>query len=278
MDHATSYVIQWLTEAQWTAEMMQWTSAEEGRQQGQRTFGYTLVGLTPETPYVARIRAENAFGPGPWTEASFTSGRALPPPAPGGGGPSTSAPGAPGDLTVVGGDGEVVLTWRAPSSDGGAAVTDYEYRINGSDPWIPIGSTGTTHTVTGLVTGTAYVFEVRAVNAAGRSASSNRAEAKPEEPRTVLLAHFANGNNTVFNSRVYLFNPSVKTGRVTVRVFTLPLRGGLAQELTTTPLELGSLGPKSGLNIKLVEDILTRCGCKRCPWESSRPSRHATSG
>ena len=101
---------------------------------------------------------------------------------------------------------------------------------------------------------------MRAVNAAGNSASSNRAEATPEEPRTVLLAHFANGNNTVFNSRVYLFNPSVKTGRVTVRVFTLPLRWGLAQELTTTPLELGSLGPKSGLNIKLVEDILTPLG------------------
>ena len=73
---------------------------------------------------------------------------------------------------------------------------------------------------------------------------------------TVLLANFANGNNAVFNSRVYLFNPSVKTGRVTVRVFTLPLRGELAQELTVTPLFLGSLGPKSARNIKLAEDIL----------------------
>ena len=61
-------------------------------------------------------------------------------------------------------------------------------------------------------------------------------------PRTVLLANFANGNNTVFNSRVYLFNPSVKTGGVTVRVFTLPLMGGLAQELTTAPLNLGGSG------------------------------------
>ena len=104
---------------------------------------------------------------------------------------------------------------------------------------------------------------MRAVNriGTGRSASSNQAEADAElAPRTVLIAHFANGNNTVFNSRVYLFNPSVKTGRVTVRVFTLPLRWGLAQELTTTPLELGSLGPKSGLNVKLVEDILTPLG------------------
>ena len=198
VDHATSYVIQWLTEAQWTAEMMQWTSAEEGRQQGQRTFGYTLVGLTPETPYVARIRAENAFGPGPWTEASFTSGRALPPPAPGGGGPSTSPPGAPRNLTAVVGDGQVVLTWDAPASDGGAEITDYEYRINGQNPWISTGSTETTYTVTGLDNGAEYTFQVRAVNRIGTGRVPNQAEATPEAPEVFTLdfAHFANGNGT----------------------------------------------------------------------------------
>ena len=198
VDHATSYVIQWLTEAQWTAEMMQWTSAEEGRQQGQRTFVYTLVGLTPETPYVARIRAENAFGPGPWTEASFTSGRALPPPAPGGGGPSTSPPGAPTNLTAVVGDGQIVLSWDAPASDGGAEITDYEYRINGSGPWIPIGSTDTTHTVTGLDNGTEYTFQVRAVNRIGKSFAPNQVETTPEAPEAFTLdfTHFANGNGT----------------------------------------------------------------------------------
>ena len=67
----------------------------------------------------------------------------------GGGGPRTSAPGAPRNLTAVGGNGEVVLTWDVPASDGGAEITDYEYRINGRNPWISIGSTLTTHTVTG---------------------------------------------------------------------------------------------------------------------------------
>ena len=81
----------------------------------------------------------------------------------GGGGSRTSAPSAPSNLTVVGGDGQVVLTWRAPSSDGGAEITDYEYRIDRRNPWISTGSTETTHTVTGLDNGTAYVFEVRAV-------------------------------------------------------------------------------------------------------------------
>jgi len=77
---------------------------------------------------------------------------------------------------------------------------------------------------------------------------------------TVLAANFMNGNNTAFNARVYLFNPSNSPGDITVRVFTLPLTGGLAQELTTTPLNLGSLASKSAVNLKLAEDILTPLG------------------
>ena len=73
---------------------------------------------------------------------------------------------------------------------------------------------------------------------------------------TVLVANFMNGNDSAFNSRIYLWNPSTSSGNITVRVFTLPLTGGLAQELTTTPLFLGTLGARSALNIKLTEDIL----------------------
>ena len=41
-------------------------------------------------------------------------------------------------------------------------------------------------------------------------------------------------------------------------MFSLPLSSGTAQELTTTPFNLGSLGARSALNIKLVEDILNQ--------------------
>ena len=77
---------------------------------------------------------------------------------------------------------------------------------------------------------------------------------------TVLAANFMNGNDAALNSRIYLWNPSLSAGDVTVRVFTLPLIGGVAQELTTTPLSLGTLGAKSARNVKLVEDILTPLG------------------
>ena len=127
-----------------------------------------------------------------------------PPPPPGGGGfgggggggSRTTAPAAPRNLTAVGGDGQVVLSWDAPENDGGTAITDYEYRINGRNPWISVGSTNTTYTVTGLVNGTEYTFQVRAVNRVGKSRLPNQAEATPEAPEVFTLdfAHFANGN------------------------------------------------------------------------------------
>ena len=113
---------------------------------------HTVTGLDNGTEYTFEVRAVNRKGPGEAVEAA-----AIP----------VSAPGAPGNLTAVGGDGEVVLSWEAPTSDGGTAITDYEYRLDGTDPWISTGSTATTHTVAGLDNGTEYTFEVRAVNVAG---------------------------------------------------------------------------------------------------------------
>jgi len=108
--------------------------------------------------------------------------------------------------------------------------------------------------------GTVWIPASVMVALTGVSPNFNGGIAFEPVPRTVLLANFANGNNAAFNSRVYLFNPSTKAGNVAVRVFTLPLTGGLAQELTLTALDLGSLGAKSGRNIRLDEDILNPLG------------------
>ena len=112
----------------------------------------------------------------------------------GGGGPRKTVPDAPSNLLADGTDGAVTLSWDPPEDDGGAAITDYQYRINRRNPWISIDSTQTTHTVTGLVNGTACVFEVRAVNRIGKSRASNRAEATPIAPVALDFAHFANGD------------------------------------------------------------------------------------
>ena len=131
----------------------------------------------------------------------------------GGGSPRQTVPDAPRNLLADGGDAAVTLAWDPPKDDGGAAITDYEYRINRRNPWISIGSTNITHTVSGLDNGTAYVFEVRAVNRIGKSFSSNRAEATPEAPEVFTLdfAHFANG--TGITSEMVLVNVATHPSR-----------------------------------------------------------------
>ena len=159
---------------------------------GSTAPSHTVTGLNNGQTYTFRVRAVNALGNG-----AVVTLQATPSPSTGGGGdggtPRTSVPGAVRNLTAAGGNGEAVLSWDAPSSDGGAEITDYEYRINRSGPWISTGSTETTHTVTGLDNGTTYVFQVRAVNRIGKGRVSNRAEATPEV-FTLDFAHFANGD------------------------------------------------------------------------------------
>ena len=127
-----------------------------------------------------------------------------PPPSPpggggggGGGGVRQTVPDAPINLMAEATDAAVTLTWDAPGNDGGAAITDYEYRIDGKGRWISIGSTDTTHTVTGLVNGQVYVFQVRAVNSNRKGRVSNRVEATPRMPVALDFTHFANGTGII---------------------------------------------------------------------------------
>ena len=168
---------------------------------------HTVTGLNNGQTYTFRVRAVNALGNGAVvmleaTPSPSTGGRGGG--GGGGGGPRITRPGAPENLLAEGGDGQVKLTWEAPEDDGGSEITDYQYRINGRNPWTSIGSTQTTHTLTGLVNGTAYVFEVRAVNRIGRGRASNRAKATPMAPLALDFAHFANG--TGITSEMVLVN------------------------------------------------------------------------
>ena len=93
-----------------------------------------------------------------------------------------SPPAAPTGLMAEPGDEQVLLRWTRPASDGGRAITRYEYEQNGSGIWISTGSTATSHRVIGLNNSQEYTFRVRAANSIGSGAASG--PAGPVTPAT----------------------------------------------------------------------------------------------
>ena len=101
-----------------------------------------------------------------------------------------SIPFAPLNLTAEGGDGHILLGWLPPNDDGGSPVLGYKVYmgIDGDGLAYLAESNGTEYVCGGLVTGTVYLFQVRAVNKAGEGelseVVSEMCGAVPTPPRS----------------------------------------------------------------------------------------------
>jgi len=80
-------------------------------------------------------------------------------------------PTAPQSVTVTPGDTEATISWSAPASTGGSAVSSYTVTTT---PGSETCTTATTScTITGLTNGTTYAFAVTATNSIGTSAAAS---------------------------------------------------------------------------------------------------------
>ena len=125
--------------------------------------------LAPGTSYQVQVRATNAEGDSAWSQS-------------GTGQTSTTVPGAPTGLAATAsGTTQIDLSWTAPASDGGAAVSGYqiEWSAAGSDPWTVLaantGNTNTTYSDTGFAAGTTRHYRVSAINSAGTASGTDDA-------------------------------------------------------------------------------------------------------
>src|SRR3989442_630101 len=138
---------------------------------------YTDLAVTNGITYFYKVTAVNSLGESPNSnEASAT------PPT------VSSAPQnldatAPQDLQAYGGNGRVTLSWHAPSSNGGSAITYYKiYKStrSGTETFLTTRRNVTSYTDLAVTNGSTYFYIVSAINGAGESPNSN--EGSPTQP------------------------------------------------------------------------------------------------
>ena len=155
---------------------------------------YAHTGLAASTTRHYRVSAINTIGTGAASNVDdATTG--------------TTAPGAPtGLVATASGTTQIDLSWTAPASDGGSAITGYkiEESPDGNSSWTTLeadtNGPATTYSHTGLSAGTTRHYRVSAINTIGTSAASNVDDATtgttaPDAPTG--LAATASGNTRI---------------------------------------------------------------------------------
>lgn len=127
----------------------------------------TVTGLAALSSYTFKVAAINTYGTGTASAASNAV-------------TVYTVPGTPTVGAAKGRNSSASLSWTAPSSNGGSAITGYvvtPYVGTTAQPAQTFTGTATTQIVTGLSPGTTYTFTVAAQNLAGTGSPSLKSAA-----------------------------------------------------------------------------------------------------
>ena len=132
------------------------------------TSPITITGLTNGTSYGIYLKAVNARG-----ESSASSSVSVTP---------STIPSSPTSLSASAGDGSATISFT-PGANGGNAITNYKYSIDGSTYTdLSPSDASTPITISGLTNGTSYTIYLKAVNANGDSSASTSVSVIPSQP------------------------------------------------------------------------------------------------
>lgn len=178
-----------------------WTPVSE------TTYVFTDAASGAHTVEVAAI---NAAGTGPAATASAVV---------------PVVPGAPTGLavTVDALGRSVTATWKAPASDGGSAVADYQVQIDGGD-WHATG--GTRSYTSGTLAAGDHTVAVRAVNGVGTGASATATATMPAPPEVPgLVSSFATSIDAAQGQVQLVWGPPSSDGGAPVTGYDVTVDG-----------------------------------------------------
>jgi hypothetical protein len=113
-----------------------------------------------------------------------------------------TVPSAPTGVRAASGQNQVVVTWTAPTDNGGTPITSYVVSAVGPDSKpagnvVTVDGSSRTGTINGLTTGTQYTISVIARNAVGSSAAANAASSAAGAPSAPTFVSATPGDGQV---------------------------------------------------------------------------------
>ncbi len=144
-----------------------------------------ISGLVNGTSYNVQIKAVNAVGDGTAT-ASTTATPSAPPSAP--------------IITSITPGNTILSVAFTAGANGGAAISNYKYSTDGGSTFTAVSpaSTASPIVISGLVNGTSYNVQIKAVNAAGDGTATASTAATPvTTPSAPTITSITPGNTTL---------------------------------------------------------------------------------
>ena len=231
-----------------------------------------ITGLTNGTSYDIQLLAVNVAGDGTASATVASTPR--------------TTPQAPTNLVATPGNQSVSVSFTAPS-DGGSAITNYKYSINGGSTFTAFSPaiTSSPAVITGLTNGTSYDIQLLAVNAAGDGLNSATVSATPvtaPQAPTSLVATPADGAISL------AFTMPSSDGGSPITNYKLSTDGGatftaLSPAQTTSPIAISGLtnGRTYQLQLKAVNavgDSSASSQVSAMPVASSQPEPTTVQG
>ncbi len=202
-----------------------------------------ISSLSIGTTYDVKIRAVNSAGAG--AESNMIQGT------------TWNVPSAPTITSITIGNEELIVNFTAPLSDGGSAITDYDYSLN--EESFSAGQTTSPITITGLTNGQSYEVRIIAVNAVGTGELSNMVLATPATtPSAPTITSITPGNQQLTVN----FTVPTSDGGSTITNYEYSTNGGtsftpFSPEDTTSPVIITGLtnGTSYSVRIRAVNSI-----------------------
>jgi len=194
----------------------------------------TIPGLTNGTSYTVKLRAVNDAGSGASSSATaLTLAR--------------TTPSAPTNVVLTPTNHGLVVDFT-PGDNGGSAITNYEYSLNGSSSWTALSpAVGIVQEfpIPGLTNGTQYGVRIRAINIAGSGSASDSVAGTPANVLTTPFAPTITGVIAGDGQVTVTFTPGVDGGSA-ITNYKYTTDGGtswlaFSPAVTTSPVVISGL-------------------------------------